>query len=280
MKSKCKLALINTVQNIKNRMISIRFVTLGLVLCFIFDLYLRDFRANVRLMEIKANVAVLPFLQSKNYFMKIVFLGIVYFYSNVPFMEREQLFVLARLGKKQWGRRNLSYIVGSGLILTLLLALISIMGVLPVGRISLSWDAAYKTLALTAGENMSFFINYHIMKNFEPLPLFMLILLLDWMVITIFGMFMYAVSLLGYRTIACIAGMLLVFFPSIDKWVPVSLAYFSPISWLDCENWRMGFDTTKPDIVYILVAGMFSIFILTVICQAGIRRVEWKAADE
>lgn len=280
MESKCKLALINAFQNIKNRMISIRFITLGFVLCFIFDLYLRDFRANVRLMEIKANVAVLPFLQSKNYFMKIVFLGIVYFYSNVPFMEREQLFVLARLGKKRWGRRNLSYIVGSGLVLTLLLAVISIVGVLPVGRFSLSWDAAYKTLALTSGENMSFFINYHIMRNFAPLPLFMLVLLLDWMVITIFGMFMYAVSLLGHRTAACIAGMLLVFFPSIDKWVPVSLAYFSPISWLDCENWRMGFDGTKPDIVYILVAGMFFIFILTVICQAGIRRLEWKAADE
>ena len=275
-----RLVFINTFQNIRNRIISVRFITLFFMLCFIFDLYLGDFRANVRLMEMKANVAILPFLQTKDYFLKMVFLGIVYFYSNVPFMEREQLLVLTRLGKLRWGRRNFSYIAGSGLILTLLLAAISIVEVLPVGTVSLSWDAAYKTLALTSGENMSFFIDYHIMRAFAPLPLLALTLLLDWMVITILGMLMYAVSLFGYRTAASIVGVLLVFLPSIDIWVPTSLVYFSPVSWLDCENWRMGFDSTKPDLVYILVAGMLLIFILTVICQARMRRMEWKVIDE
>lgn len=280
MELKCKLALVNSFQNIKNRINSIRFVTLSFMLCFIFDLYLRNFRTNVQLMEMKANVMILPFLQSQNYFMKMVFLGIVYFYSDVPFMEREQIFMFMRLGKWRWGRRNLSYIVGSAFILTVLLALISIAEVLAVGEFALSWDAAYKTIALTSGENMSFSINYHIMHAFAPLTLFMLTLLLDWIVITIFGMLMYAISLFGYRTAASVIAALVVFIPSIDKWVPVSLVYFSPISWLNCENWRMGFDSTKPDLGYILVAGIFMIFILGIICQERVRRMEWKVVDE
>lgn len=280
MELKCKLALISTFQNIKNRIISVRLVTLSFMLCFVFDLYLKSFRENVQLMEIKANVMVLPFLQSQSYFMKIVFLGIVYFYSNVPFMEREQLWVFTRLGKKRWGRRNLSYIAGSAFVLTILLALISIIGVLPVGKFALSWDAAYKTLALTSGENMAFSINYHVMYNFSPLKLFVLTLLLDWMVITIFGILMYAVSLWGYRTLASIIAALIVFMPSIDKWVPVSLVYFSPVSWLNCENWRMGFDNSKPDLAYIFVAGIFLIFILGAICQIQVQKMEWKVIDE
>lgn len=277
---KNKISIINSFQNIRNRIISIRFFTLVFMMCFIFDLYLKDFRANVQIMGEKANVAILPFLQSNNYFMKLVFLGIIYFYSNVPFTEREQMFAFVRLGKQRWGRRNLSYIAGSAFILTVLLAIISIAGALPVGRFSLSWDAAYKTIALTSGEDMSFYISYHIMRNFEPLPLFMIIFFLDWMVIMIFGMLMYAVSLFGYRTAACVIGAVIVFLPSIEKWTFISLVYYSPISWLDCENWRIGLDSTKPDLVYIFVAGIFLIFILSTICQSRVRRMEWKVIDE
>ena len=273
-------ALVNSGQNIKNRLFSFRFFTLVFMLIFILDMFLGGFRDNVRLMEMRANVAVLPFLQSRDFFMKLVLLCVVYFYSDAPFMERDQLFALIRLGKGRWGRRNLAYIMGSAFLLAGLLMVLSVLEVLQVGTFSASWDPVYKTLALTEGNGlMDFAVDYQVMKDYSPVMLLLLVFVVDWLVFAMLGLVMYALSLMGYRTAAAAAGVLLTFLPSIDLMLPVSLVYFSPVSWVDCGNWRVGYDNGKPDLAYILVALCFVVFLLGIFCQARVRYMEWRATD-
>ena len=280
MGERMRRALVNSVQNIKNRLYSFRFFTVAFMLVFILDLYLGDFRNNIHTMGVRANMAVLPFLQTSNFFMKLVLLCVVYFYSDAPFMEKDQLFSLMRLGKVRWGRRNLSYIVGSAFVLSGLLTVLSILEILPVGKFSTTWDAAYKTLSLTGGDGLlGFAVEYQIMKNYSPAELMLLTFAVDGMVFAVVGMVMYALSLMGCRTLAAATGVLITFLPSIDNQISVSLVYFSPSSWLDCENWRVGYDNTIPDLAYILVALCFSIFLLGVLCQARVKHMEWKATD-
>lgn len=272
--------MVNSGQNIKRRMFSFRFFTLFFMLIFILDMFLREFRNNVCLLDMQANVAVLPFLQNSDFFLKMILLCVVYFYSDAPFMERGQLFDLIRLGKARWGRRNLSYIMGSALILSVLIAALSILEVLSVGNFSASWDAVYKTLALTGGNSrMSFAIDYQIMTAYSPILLMLLLVVVDWLVFALFGMVMYALSLMGYRTGAAAAAVLLTFLPSMDEMLPRSLVYFSPASWMNCGNWRIGYDNGKPDMAYILVALCFLTFLSGIFCQARVRHMEWKPSD-
>lgn len=268
MERRCKPDFVSAIENLEHRMISFRFATLVIMLLLIFDIFLRGFRNNAELMGMNANIGVLPFLQSHNYFMKIVLLGVVYFYSNVPFMEREQLYVLARIGKRKWGRRNLSYIVGSSFFMTILLFVISVVEIVSVGKCSAEWDAVYKTLALTGGNReMMFGISYRIMEAYCPVQLLFGTLLLDWLIIMFLGLVMYVVSLYGYRTASCVLAVILVFLPSVSEWLTIdSLVYYSPVSWLDCDNWRIGFDNTKPDMAYMLIASLFLIFLLMLLC--------------
>lgn len=270
----------NHMENLVNRIRCFRFITFVIMLFFFMDMYLNPFRGNIRIMGQRGNIAVLPFLQTSDYFMKVLFLSVVYFYSNVPFMEKEELFYLNRLGKSLWGRRNIIYIAGSSIVLTVCLLTLSVLDVVSVGKLSLSWGSVYKTLSLTGGMNLSFEIPYPIIKAYSPLLLLGLVLCLDLLVIFFIGMFMYTVSLFGHRVVACIIAIVLVILPSIDAWLGGRLVYFSPVSWLDCSNWRIGYDNRKPDLPYMLVAILFLNLLLIIFSQSRVKKMEWKTMDD
>ena len=280
MKFMIESKFMSNIRNLGYRMWSFRFVTFVIMIIFFMDMYLNPFRMNVRILGQNCNIAVLPFLQTSDYYMKIAFLGVVYFYSNVPFMEKEELFYLSRLGKRGWGWRNICYLIESSLILTICFLMTSLLEVMSIGKISLSWDSVYKTLSLTGGQNLQFSISYFIMKEYTPLFLMTLILFMDWMVILFIAMLMYVIGLYGYRILSCVIAILIVFLPSIDAWVGGILIYYSPLSWLDCSNWRIGYDNRKPDLPYMIVAIIFLNMLLLLFGQHYVKKMEWKTSDD
>lgn len=270
----------NYVRNLWARMKGRRMIAFLLLTFFFMDIYMSPFREIVRIMGEKCNIVVLPFLQTKDFFMKKMFLVVVYFFSNVPFMEKTELFYLGRLGKERWGKRNIFYIAISSVFLTLILFIISVAEVWSVAKVSLSWDAVMKTVALTKIESMKFAIQYEIMDAYQPMELLIHILVLDWLVITMIGLLMYTISLFYKRILATVIAVVLVFLPSIDVWLGGCLVYFSPLSWLDCSNWRIGFDNAKPDYLYMLVASIFVNVLLVVLARWQTRRMEWKPQED
>lgn len=280
MKTKMLHDLKNHAINLQNRIRGIRTVTvLIMIICFM-DMYMMAFRDSVRSMGVQTNSLILPFVQTSDFCMKMMFMGIVYFYSNVPFMEKAELFYLNRMGKKRWGVRNLCYILGSSFLLTVSLLLISLVEASPVGRPALVWDSAIKTVGLTGGNMVEFKIPYQILKTYLPLPLMGYTLLLDWGVIMFLGLLMYVISMYGRRTLACVAAILVVLLPSINMWVGGRLIYYSPLSWLDCSNWRIGYDNAKPDMVYMLTALLFADVFLAMLSQRRVTKMEWKTLDD
>jgi len=275
-----KQELINYLRNLGIRIRCLRFAIVLIMLIFFMDLYLSDFREDVILLGEKCNIAVLPFLQTSDYYMKIVFLAIVYFYANVPFMEKKELFYIIRLGKECWGRRNIFYIIGSSLVIVVCFFVFSSIEILSVAKFSCSWDSIYKTLSLTGGQNLGFEISYAIIKEYEPFILGIIVFFLDWLVVMMIGMIMYVISLYGQRILSSIIAIVIVFLPSINAWLGGILIYYSPISWLDCSNWRIGYDNRKPDLSYMLVAGIFFNVLLIIISQYRVKKMEWKTQDD
>lgn len=280
MKSELKRKIYVQVNNIVNKMWSVRFLTILIILFVFMDLYLSGFREDVKLMGENCNWGVLPFVQTSSYFMKLALLCIVYFYSNVPFMEKEELFFFIRLGRKKWGRRNLYYLIVSSLILTLCFVFISIIQILPVSHLSATWGEVYKTFALTGGQNLQFAVPYGVIDTYPPLVLMLITIGIDWLAFLFIGLLMYVVSLAGHRLVSCIIAAIAVFLPLLDARMGGTLVYYSPLSWVDCGNWRIGFNNNKPDLPYIYVALIFLDFILSIISQYQVRRMEWNTQDD
>lgn len=280
MEFRIKQEFLNHFRNLADRMRCFRFATFIIMIFFFMDLYLSTFREDVMLLGQKCNIVVLPFLQTSDYYIKIIFLAVVYFYANVPFMEKKELFYIIRLGKERWGKRNLFYIMGSSFVIVVCFFIISSVEILTSAKFSFSWDSVYKTLSLTGGQNLGFEIPYAIIKEYEPFILGIIVFFLDWLVVMMIGMIMYVISLYGQRILSSIIAIVIVFLPSINAWLGGILIYYSPVSWLDCSNWRIGYDNRKPDLPYMLVAGIFFNVLLIIISQHRVKKMEWKTQDD
>ena len=106
MEFRMKQEFLNYVRNLGSRMRCFRFTTFIIMIFFFMDLYLRTFREEVMILGQKCNVAILPFLQTSDYYMKIVFLAVVYFYSNVPFMEKKRIVLYKQAWKRAVGKKK------------------------------------------------------------------------------------------------------------------------------------------------------------------------------
>lgn len=266
--------------NLISRIKSIRYVSFAIIVVFFMDILMGTFTENIMIIGQKGNIMVFPFFQTSGYYLRVIFLGITYVYSDVPFMERQEQFYFYRLGKKRWGRRNLFYLMCSSFVITLLVILISLIKMKSWGYFSSEWGNAYKTLSLTGGVGMSFAVPYDVMQAYSPLMLATIILLLNWLVTLFVALVMYVISLYGLRGMAGIAGMFVVLLATISTWFHEAFVYFSPISWLDCSNWRVGYDTSKPDLIYIFVAIIFLDILLILICQDKVERIDWRNRDD
>lgn len=266
-------------QTLLQRMCSMRMITFIIMLFFFMDLFLAAYRENVRMLGEQANIFVLPFLQTSKSFMKFAFLGVVYFYSNVPFMEKAELFYLGKLGKIRWSLRNIYYIVMSAFIISGIFWIVSFLEVFTVSRVSPVWGSVLKTLSLTQGQSLFFQIPYGVMKEYSPMELFGIIFILNWLVIMFLGLLMYVISLYGHKFLAGIIAIVIAFMPSVDILLGNMLVYYSPVSWLACNNWRIGYDPEKPGLSYIVVALLFLNFLLIVYGQKKAGQMEWRDED-
>lgn len=75
------------------------FLTLLIIWGFMVDDMLRLYRNLAMELNVKDSFAILPFIQNDDFFMKVVLLSVLCFYSNAPFMERNELYFVQRIGK-------------------------------------------------------------------------------------------------------------------------------------------------------------------------------------
>ena len=80
---------------------------------------------------LKDSFAILPHVQNDFYFNKIMLLGGMIFFADIPFMSGEELYVVLKIGKEKWSQINCCYIVLSGILLSTLLTVLSLLTILP-----------------------------------------------------------------------------------------------------------------------------------------------------
>ena len=69
---------------------NLRSVTMFIIFFFVTDMFLRPLRSYAQTVNEATGPAMLAFLFCSNYFLKMIMLSIIYYYSNVPFMEKDR----------------------------------------------------------------------------------------------------------------------------------------------------------------------------------------------
>lgn len=261
---------------LKNSIFSFRMITILVIWIFMMDLILSGYRSVSISSGQKDVMVLLPFLQNNFFFNKIILLSVLCFFSEVPFMSRQELYVVVRLGKKKWGCKNIGYIMANSLILSALLVLSSIVLIIPTIRLSGQWGSLIRTISVSGMvEGILLEVNADTISSFQPYELLLHQFLINSIAFCFLGMLLYTLSLFMKRIWAYICVVSLIFLPSVAGKLAIEMDNYSPCSWVQSAHWRYGFDNSKPDLVYIYVAFTMLIAILIYISQIKLEKSDW-----
>lgn len=266
---------------IKLRIWSFRSISFLIVLFFALNIYIHPLKKIVEEQNCTINILVMPFLQQTFYFMKLVLLVVLYFYSTAPFVKKEEMFRIMRIGKRQWGQQNLIYIFVTGFAITCILFLFQFMQFAPAGAFSIHWTTADKVFTLTdLADTTGISFDYALMQEYSPLALGSAVFFVDCMGIIFIALLLYTLTLWGNKVVAYLVCILVVFSPDILETFSQSFFFYQPITWLKTNIWRVGDDLTKPDLAYILVAQILLISILCKVSQWRVESFQWASQEE
>lgn len=273
-------ACINAIKRIFVRICSFRYITIFIMFFFIIDMFIRPLRRYAQSAGEVTNISMLAMMFCSNYFLKMIMLSVIYFYSNVPFIERPQQYYFLRLGRTRFCCHNLIYIIISSIVLSISLWGISIMDMIKCISFDNKWDRLSRTLALTDAGNsigLHFYVPYPPIERFLPFQLCSYTFLITVLCISLIGMLMYAMCMMFHKATAILVAGVVVMFPDIIKGLNshLSLIYWSPVSWMGCDTWRYGYEISNPDLEYIIICYLFLIFLFGAVCLFISKKMEF-----
>ena len=228
---------------------------------------------------LKDSFAILPHVQNDFYFNKIMLLGGMIFFADIPFMAGEELYVVLKIGKEKWSQINCCYIVLSGVLLSTLLTGLSLLTILPAISLKNEWGTLYQTFAFS-GTAGCVLINASAMSYYSPYALMLNIFLIDALTFAFMGMLLYTLSLFVSKIWSYVIVVVLIFLQSVFGKMGLVLDNFLPFSWISASHWRFGYDRHRPDLIYIYTAFCMLLFLLAVISEWKIKRMDWVSKEE
>lgn len=228
---------------------------------------------------LKDSFAILPHVQNDFYFNKIMLLGGMIFFADIPFMSGEELYVVLKIGKEKWSQINCCYIVLSGVLLSTLLTVLSLLTILPAISLKNEWGTLYQTFAFS-GTAGCVIINASAMSYYSPYALMLNIFLIDALTFAFMGMLLYTLSLFVSKIWSYVIVVVLIFLQSVFGKMGLVLDNFLPFSWISVSHWRFGYDRRRPDLIYIYTAFCMLLFLLAVISEWKIKRMDWVSKEE
>ena len=228
----------------------------------ILHIYINSVRRFVRIADYPASPWILPFVCADVYFLLIYGISVVYVYSNTPFTQRSQMYVLMRQGKMEWVLTKIVRIWLTAFFLIMIEVCLSIFLLLPRIEWTKEWGKIYYSLALTnAADDYGVLLNfsYEMINLGSPIKIMGISLLVMFVVTGLIGTVMFAISLAINRLTAAFVGTVLAIFTVVLQNVYYMAGWFSylcPFSWINILTLYGEKYSRAPSLAIVLAAGL------------------------
>lgn len=196
-----------------------------------------DFNANV-------SIGILSFIYSDVLFVTVIFISLLLIFSELPFKNTQQTFLLTRSGRRAWCASQILYIIVISIVITAAAALFSTL--LLSGNLSFDnkWDKVINSVMsgkLPEGYAAPRCVSPEALIVFSPYKAIAWSLLCGTFCSIMFGLIIFAANLASGRSVGIAIGSVLIslywLFGYTDKYF---LIWFSPLEWasIDTINWR------------------------------------------
>ena len=231
------------------------------------------------------NPLIFPFYSSDPVKQLILLSGIVFLFSDAPFINANQPYVLIRSKRLPWAMGQIFYIMTASAVYWFILMGVSVIALLPNATFATDgWGKIVNTLAQTnAGEtiNLQFGIAEKITNFYSPAKAFLLSFLLNWGAAVFIGLLMFYISVKFNRMMGLLTAAAVLF---LDLLVinnfSIRSYYFSPVTLSRLEILDANRISEAPDIAYAFTFFCVCIAFLSVLLLLGIRKMPIEIASE
>lgn len=259
---------------VKSDVMSKKMLSILVLYYFVLRIFLRPLKEYSKAVQSDVSAWVLPFVFSNAFFMVIFWGMTIYFYSDIPFIDKTTYFFLCRMKKVDWGIIQLVRIFLSAVVLVTTLFLVCIMLLIPFLEFTGDWGSVIRTLSLTnVTENFTFLfdIPYFILSHYVGWKAMIILYFLCVLSIAFIGFLMFLVSLIGSRTVAFLAAGAFSVLPVMAENMSVKfprIYYITIPSWVQLTKIRTSYNFDYPSLQYV-----FIVLIVTIILFGGLSLV-------
>jgi hypothetical protein len=234
---------------------------------------------------IKTNPLIFPFFSSNPVKQLILLTGIVFLFSDAPFINKNQPYIIIRSKRIPWVLGQILYIVMASAAYFLFLMLVSILVLLPYATFATNgWGKIIQTLAQTdvgAQIKLQFGITKEIIIFYSPWEAFGLSFLLNWGVACFLGLILFIINLKFNRMLGLIAAGVLLFFDLlVTNMLPSAFYHFSPVSLSRLGVLDPMGVSLFPNLTYPFVFFSVSIVVLSALLVVSIKKISIKITPE
>lgn len=270
----------------KHKLLSSRFRSLCLIYTGFVWVNMSSIRDFIEATNCPVSIYIYPIMLIHIKFRTIISFCCVYLFSDVPFLQYSKMYSLIRMGRIKWALAQILSIFETAFLFCLYMCIVPVVLCIPNVEFTGEWGKIIHTLSLT---NMSqvyainIYVPYEVLVRLKPMEAMFLAVGLSTLLISFFGIFMFAVSLVFKRNIAIVAASVVIGWSVAVYNIYKLLFPYAPVLWLDISQIGQLFYGMKrfPDLRYILLSFllMISVSALAAMWAIRSRNLEWVNED-
>ena len=270
----------------KHKLLSSRFRSLCLIYAGFVWVNMSSIRSFIEATNCPVSIYIYPIMLIHIKFRTIISFCCVYLFSDVPFLQYSKMYSLIRMGRIKWALAQILSIFETAFLFCLYMCIVPVVLCIPNVEFTGEWGKIIHTLSLT---NMSqvyainIYVPYEVLVRLKPMEAMFLAVGLSTLLISFFGVFMFAVSLVFKRNIAIVAASVVIGWSVAVYNIYKLLFPYAPVLWLDISQIGQLFYGMKrfPDLRYILLSFLLMISVSALAAMWAIRSrdLEWVKED-
>lgn len=193
-------------------------------------------------LEISVSNWYFPFLFTDEINTMFFFFGILILFCDAPFVDRQQMLVVIRSGKKNWFRGKIMYVFVASILYFSWMYLVSLLEFFPYVGFSTEWEMILTELSengYTYGIQGIHPLPSAVVEALSPMQAWLMAYLVCVLLSVFLGLLIFALNLNQKHNIGVGAALAVILVNGLKNSLIVDaekkLAYLSPIGWADIE---------------------------------------------
>lgn len=227
-------------------------LTIVLVLCFMMRYSLDGVLHFAKVTDHKVVAAMLPYLHDDGSYNMILGLMMLYYFSEIPFIDEHTSYTLLRLGRRRWLFQKFGQIISGSIFFMITELICSILVSLPHITFSAQWGPVWNTITLT--NNLEILpLSRNILIAYSPITASLRVFIMGILVSTMLAFCLYTLSLFFPKKTALVACAVIADGPLLAGNCGLPSAYYwSPVSWMGIVEHNNTYIYKGPDIPYMI----------------------------